>query len=519
MKLSIFVILIACLASLTCCLADNSVNDILVGTKTGYTTARNYLAQLINSSSRPQNFVLETLEQLDGQLRNDGYEPTLLYVIARHSVRFPEAELMLKYDQDLLKFQNIIKKTLEVLGDRAETYSNQLYGRDLLKRLIEWKPKWNVQDSNQITNQGLIEGQSIARHFKSVYPSLFDGQKTDINLGFSSRMRTAQSGMDFLREIDNFQLEDCENLSKTPLDIEDLYTKPNIHSHKDKCAQRLVRDYYWPSLEFHLSCKEIYGGKMPLKMLSLKRMKAMKVFSPAKDRLKSSFEGLPLGEFLGGEGTNKLFGSIFDVCKFESAMFRESDWCLLLSKEELDQLEYIKDADAYYTDGYGETALPKQSCPVIKDLLERLAESSQIDSSFSTSSSSRASVDEPKLKTYLHFTHSDAMKKMIAVFNLFNNPSGYTDFEMESFLAGGSVPKNRQWLTSVLVPFSSNLSFVLYRKPIGPVNEHKILVLVNERPVHVEGCSTIDCNLDQFLATYADLLDCDLSKICAPPNE
>lgn len=451
-------------------------------------------------------------------------------MINRHSIRCPNEILINKYKRNLELFKNLLTISIaekqQIFGKQPGNYDDQL-----IREFLEWQLQWCPKDENQITNKGIVEGRSIVRHLKSIYPNLFDGSKADIKFGFTSRLRTAQSGMDFLHEIDNFGKSECNYLRQSPI-LADLENpkQANYHWSGDECAKRLLRDYYWPNLEFQIKCKEIYGGKMPNNVPELKEMESMDLFEPLQKRLENSnrvfFEFFQGSNFSSSSSSNgagiedkggpdkrkELFESIFDVCKFETAILGKSIWCSLLKQEELDQLEYIVDAEAYHLDAYGESALAKQACPVAKDLLETLAlASAHYNGELTAQDFSRA-------KTFLHFSHSDSLKKLLAVFKLFNEPTGYTQLEMKSFVEGKIVPENRDWRTSILVPFSSNLSFVLYKKPSSDHHGHKIIVLLNERPIHVEGCSSIDCNLDQFLSTYSHLLDCDLFKICAPPQ-
>jgi multiple inositol-polyphosphate phosphatase/2,3-bisphosphoglycerate 3-phosphatase len=71
---------------------------------------------------------------------------------------------------------------------------------------------------------------------------------------------------------------------------------------------------------------------------------------------------------------------------------------------------------------------------------------------------------------------------------------------------------NREWRTSFMDSFASNLAFVLFQ---CKGDQYRVGAYVQERPVNLPGCSQKLCHFSEFSAKYGQLADsCNLDNIC-----
>lgn len=132
---------------------------------------------------------------------------------------------------------------------------------------------------------------------------------------------------------------------------------------------------------------------------------------------------------------------IYTMCGFETAwrhlLFNEkSIWCSLFRKEEhLKIMEYLEDLEYFYIDGYGFEITRKLACKTVDDILKFL------DTSDNTQ------------KVSVKFTHSGTILKLITFLELHKD-----DFQ----LSGDKMVDDRNWRTSLIDSFASNIIVILY---------------------------------------------------------
>ena len=157
--------------------------------------------------------------------------------------------------------------------------------------------------------------------------------------------------------------------------------------------------------------------------------------------------------------------------------------------------------DLLTTLGTGTPAHRQLACKVVSDLYAKLE------------SVIKQPADAPKNAT-LYFSHENLLSKVMSFFDLFNHFPPY-DYSPEQKLC---LPKDRQWRSSLAVPFGTNFAAVLYR--CGPDNstvhpKHKLLTLLNEIPVKIRGCNSELCDVEHFFKEYEPATKtCDLDAIC-----
>jgi len=458
----------------------------LYGTKTNYENAREFLKK---EDDLPHSFDDDSIEKEHQDMVKDSCVPVVFYFVGRHAARFPDSEDIVLYNKHLGDLKNKLKQ-LEIVKKCPEKFS----------RFLNWTSKMQPKHDNLITELGAKQERDIARRFKRLYPQFFSAKTSNIELGVTNKIRTAQTGAEFLKEVDGFQTPGCDERSLPSNDLD----RPGYDLDKilnSVCYKTLMDKYTLPFLDFHKKCEKISGddaSKNPL----LERLRDPKLLDSLVERV---------AKRLGLEGSSRslinpeILESIYGMCRFENTFRRESIWCSLFDKKDIQLLEYQEDAKTYIKNAYGPTSNVKQACPLIKHLVETFHEGTKLSGS-----------QNEKRRSYFFFSHASPMKKLLAAFGLFKDDKNFSQKRIEEFVTSLEVPKDRDWRSSLIVPFSGNMAFVLYRcqKP-GKAVKHEILTLVTEKPVKLGGCKETQCSSSKFFEAYETMKNCDLNKVCA----
>lgn len=452
------------------------------GTKTVYDDARKYLART-KEDDLPEGFEDDSMYEEHKDLKEDGCMPQVLYFVGRHSARFPDGEDIEKYNKDLDELIKVVK---------AEGKC-----KDQLEEITKWKSKMVEKHDNLITNLGAREEREIAKRLKSLYPEFFDARTSDIKVGVTEKIRTAQTAAQFLKEVNGFNVPDCDAQSLPTDDVDDsgYDLKKVLYA---RCYQNLMSNHSNPILDFHRQCDKIRGkdkSKDPL----VERIKKPELKRRIAERVTEKL-GLENKEFI---ITAEMLDSIYNMCKFENAVQDDSIWCDLFERRDLEALEYMEDVSSFIKGAYGPKAIPHQSCPLVKDLLSNMNEGTKLS-------------DTDKRRSYFYFSHASPMKKLYATLGLFNDNKYFTESRIRDFESDLEAPKKRNWRSSVILPFSANMAFVLYKCPKDDKPpKYKILTTVNEQPVELGPCGDTDCNIKKFMEAYESLSNCDLGELCS----
>lgn len=457
----------------------------LFATKTTYDDAREFLRKT-DDDDLPKSFDEDLLASEHFNMIKDKCFPQVLYFIGRHSARFPDAEDIEKYNKDL-------SELIDKLGKAPSKC------RPRVAKLLEWKSKMVAKQDNLITDLGGREERDIARRFKRVYPQFFNVSEADIQIGVTDRLRTAQTGAEFLREVEGLLIPNCDERSTPTNDVDQkAYDVDKILA--AACYRYMKDKFQKPFLDFHKECERIKGeGKV--KDPRIDRVKNPNLRKRIADRVARK-----LGLDNSGKNppvTPEVLESIFNMCRFENALKQDSVWCDVFDQRDVEALEYIEDVNSYIKSAYGPKSNPRQSCPLVKDLLDAIEEGTQLNST-------------RRKKSYFYFSHADPMKKLLATFEMFKDDDSFSEKRITEFERNLEVPKKRNWRTSVITPFSANLAFVLYKcyRAENNASKFKILATVTERPVKLGGCKDTDCNMQHFLEKYESMRTCDLNKVC-----
>lgn len=203
--------------------------------------------------------------------------------------------------------------------------------------------------------------------------------------------------------------------------------------------------------------------------------------------------------------------SLYKMAAVEFAIVGSHLFTDLLSTSNLDLLEYAVDLKNYWKLGFGYPINYKQSCPLLADIFTNMD----------------AAVNGLKYKKgVFYFGHAETTIPLMTLLGLFHDerPLKADNYRQQ---------RDRQFRTSKISSFSSNVAFVLHECDSDQLvkNEmdskssdgigsrrHMLELLVNERPVNIQSvsCSGKLCPYETIRRRYATYIDdCDFNKTCS----
>jgi len=199
-----------------------------------------------------------------------------------------------------------------------------------------------------------------------------------------------------------------------------------------------------------------------------------------------------LNQRLGGTWvTAELIDTMYTACVFQVAINGVQDrWCALFDQEDIEQIEYLNDLEAYWLKSYGFPINYQMTCPLIKEIIGLF--DAKIDGKF------------PLAKAKLRFAHAETVIPLIAVLGLYKDP-----YPLQWNTSNENI-QNRKFRTAHFSSFASNVAFLL----LNCDGQFMIQVLSNEIPVLVPGCPDVNCPYDVFRGLFQSYLDCDFDKLC-----
>ncbi|CAB4043015.1 multiple inositol polyphosphate phosphatase 1-like, partial [Paramuricea clavata] len=186
------------------------------------------------------------------------------------------------------------------------------------------------------------------------------------------------------------------------------------------------------------------------------------------------------------------------LCAFGIMNHNDDSWCALLDSENLNVLNYASDLEKYYENSFGNELSYKIICVLLGDITDSLDDFSKGTSEF---------------RGVFRFASSGTLFSLLTMLGLFDNG---TALRADNF----KQSSNRKF-PSTFVPMSANIALVLYTCNSTEVNgkkpDHKVQILVNEKPVGLPCCQgNLNCSLDDFLTYFKDAVDtCDFDTMCA----
>ncbi|CAG7716364.1 unnamed protein product [Allacma fusca] len=380
-------------------------------------------------------------------------------MLNRHGTRNPSQHQITQMKTTLIKLRDRILK---------QSATGKLC-KEVLDGLKNWEISLNTSDAYRLVKRGYLELDGISRRYQSSFPELFPKKFTNESYFFrtTSFQRTKESAKSFAAAI---------------FGVDAL---PGVYFHKPSKNDSLLHF-------FKICPKWIQQVKNnPKVKFEVNQFKESEVFQDMVKRVK---QRLNLGD---DHVSTRHVLIMYDACAFETAWNTPvlSSWCAVFDEEDLRILEYLQDLHRYWQDGYAVPINYEQACEPIRDLVERF--------------SSKANNPENPLVTTAYFSHDETLMKVYSRLGLFRDPVNLTAKGYENFKT------NRQWMTSKIAKFASNLAFILFECP-AEVNKYKIGSFVQESPVDVDACDGHWlCPLSQFVENLNFIVDtCNLGKIC-----
>ncbi|RWS25406.1 Multiple inositol polyphosphate phosphatase-like protein [Leptotrombidium deliense] len=338
-----------------------------------------------------------------------------------------------------------------------------------------------LEDENDVTESGEKETIATAAKYRQLFPNLLDPQKSNIEVGVTTKIRTNQTADAFIKGVQKYSgCQSDEDIDSEWDDEEQVYNwKP----------EKIEKDF----LLFHSMCKE----KIKQKSGKLPKFKTLKDFRKSELMTKIG-EAVKMRLGLQREIDFSIIDALVKTCAYEYATYNDSPWCALFTNTELQVMEYYYDLKDYLEDAYGSTTYAS-SCLLFKDLLQKL----------------NNSLSEPKKRnSYLYFSHAGALKRLWATLGLFSDQRLLLSTEPHRDFCDR---RNRMWRTSLNTPFGAHLAIILYkcRQEKSDQLTFKLLTTVNTAPVTVKGCDGPVCDISQFQREYEPFAnECDLDTLC-----
>lgn len=142
---------------------------------------------------------------------------------------------------------------------------------------------------------------------------------------------------------------------------------------------------------------------------------------------------------LGVKVTNAEIRDLYDICRYELSWYihRPSAWCVIFEPKHIEILEYSEDLYYYYKSGYGnEDINSRVTCDLMADFLWRL--------------------DGNDTRNVAYFSHSTTLQLLLVSLGAFRDSEHLTAANFEKFR------ENREWNSSVIGPFATNLAIIKY---------------------------------------------------------
>lgn len=275
----------------------------------------------------------------------------------------------------------------------------------------EWTPmNINLEHQKFLTKQGEIELHRLGMRFRDRFPTFFDDASSQFRFKHTPTQRTELSAKRFIGGL--------------------FPNSSNRHQSK-----QVERDD--PVLRPYKGCP-LWNKNVKKNPDALKEKKAF---------LSGEIVENLVNEFREVTQINHLkfrdIELIYTICGFETAwqhkLFNnQSLWCTLFKNEhQIKIMEFLEDLEYYWIDGPGFEVTRKVACKTVEDILHNFDDAS--------------SLNTKKLTFY--FTHSGTILKLLTFLNMYRD-----DFE----LTADKFHHERQWRTSFIDTFSTNLVFILY---------------------------------------------------------
>ncbi|XP_022917053.1 multiple inositol polyphosphate phosphatase 1-like isoform X2 [Onthophagus taurus] len=186
---------------------------------------------------------------------------------------------------------------------------------------------------------------------------------------------------------------------------------------------------------------------------------------------------------------DSVIDDMYEMCRLEKAFFprRESAWCSVFNKKQLDLLEYAEDLRDFLRNGYGNEQQNKMAgCQYLRDMYVRFQKTIDGYSSHQ--------------KVAVTFATADSIQHMLVAMGLYRD---YTPLSAQNYY----TQSRRRWKTSEIAPFAANFVAVLYECDPSQRDMYKVMFYLNENPVDIPECSVGLCSWETIRSKYQDVIE------------
>ncbi|CAK1554515.1 unnamed protein product [Leptosia nina] len=386
----------------------------------------------------------------------EGCEAVSLWALIRHGNRNPGKGGTI----DMRDLQRKIKDEIVEKFD-YEMGTSQLCSQDIAN-FRNWKWNSTMETSpSYLTGTGYEEIYNMAVRIKEKYPQLLLGSGDSFYFRSTVKQRTVTSSMAFVHG-----LSEGTNLNLT---LDKPRESDDVLRPYDNCDRYQTEVKNGPLLEEQLEA-------------FYKTPEFLEVQEDVQRRL-----GIPTQ--LSADDIYNLY----ELCRFDRTWSPDlrSPWCAAFSPEDLLVLEYRDDVRHYYKNAYGSRLNVKLGYPAMKNLYESLLAAKRGDGK----------------NIVAYFAHDTLMGMVYSALGLYR--------DAESITAQYRNP-TRQWRTTYLAPFCTNLMVFLNRCQDSGQVSYKVQIFNNEKPTTL--CPIGGCTWDQFVSIFQPFTNSSLD-FCKVPGE
>ncbi|KAK3089876.1 hypothetical protein FSP39_007278 [Pinctada imbricata] len=188
---------------------------------------------------------------------------------------------------------------------------------------------------------------------------------------------------------------------------------------------------------------------------------------------------------------------IRELCSIELGAFGKEAWCHLLSDEDREILQYGQDIEDYLIRFGGDPLNKDVTCPLMKD----------IEMSFETAIK-QIRANESYDVMDVRIGHFSTVSLLLNALGLYQDTE---PLKADNFME----MRDRQFMSSCVVPMSANVAFVLYICDSNDEDDYAVRVIVNDADVIVPGCGSTVCEYRKLINQIQTISkSCDYDKFC-----
>ncbi|XP_001374318.2 multiple inositol polyphosphate phosphatase 1 [Monodelphis domestica] len=392
--------------------------------------------------------------------------PLQLVAVVRHGTRYPTAKQVGR----LRSLHGLLLRT----GPP---------GPGLASALARWPLAYEDWMDGQLVDKGNQDMRQLATRLATRFPTLL-GRAGPASVRFvtSSKPRCVDSASAFAQGL--WEQLHPERPAPDPADME--WGPPRVNDKLmrffDHCEKFLVEVEKNDSALYHV---EAFKNGPEMQKIIKKVAAILQV--PASDL------------------NADLIQVAFFSCSFDLAIRDiQSPWCDVFDTEDAKVLEYLNDLKQYWKRGHGYAINSRSSCTLFNDIFRHLDEAME----------QRQKSQPISSPAIFHFGHAETLLPLLSLMGYFKDKEPLTAYNYRE-------QTGRQFRSGHIVPYASNLIFVLYHceRAETPAGQYQVQLLLNERPLpFVHSPDTVTAYQD-LKDHYRDILQsCRSDQECALPG-